>query len=113
MGDSLKAINRELKGGAPDVPRIQREAATLPPSLADSGMVSRGSGPDVNLKSRAKVEIWTDSEGFRRSHDAYLQQAQNFSRVAQSGNVEAMRAADGDLGKSCGDCHKGYRGPER
>jgi cytochrome c556 len=114
MGDSLKAINRELKGTAPDVPRIQREAATLA-TLA--GQIPQwfpaGSGPDVNLKSRAKAEIWTDSEGFRRSHEAYLNQAEGFNRIAQSGNVEAMRAAAGELGKSCGDCHKGYRGPER
>lgn len=114
MGDSLKAINRELKGGAPDVPRIQREAATLATLAAQIPQwFPAGSGPDVNLKSRAKAEIWTDSEGFRRSHEAYLNQAEAFNRLAQGGDVEAMRAAAGQLGKSCGDCHKGYRGPER
>lgn len=114
MGDSLKAINRELKAGSPDIGRVQREAATLA-SLAQQipAWFPAGSGPDVNLKSRAKAEIWTDSEGFRRTHEAYLQQAENFNRIAQSGDVEAMRAAAGNLGKACGDCHKGYRGPER
>lgn len=114
MGDSLKAINRELKGSAPDVPRIQREAAML---AGLAGQIPTwfpaGSGPDVNLKSRAKAETWSDAEGFRRAHDAYLQQAQNFNRVAQSGDVAAMRTAAGALGESCSDCHKGYRSPER
>lgn len=114
MGDSLKAINRELKGSAPDVPRIQREAATLA-SLAGQipGWFPAGSGPDVNLKSRAKAEIWSDPEGFRRAHETYLQQAQNFNRTAQGGDINAIRQAAQELGKSCGNCHDDFRGPER
>lgn len=114
MGDSLKAINRELKGDAPDVARVQREAATLA-TLAEQipFWFPAGSGPDVHAKSRAKAEVWSDAEGFRRAHDGYLQQAQNFRRIADSGDVAQMRAAVQPLGKSCGNCHDDYRGPER
>lgn len=114
MGDSLKAINRELKGSAPDVPRIQREAATLA-TLADQipNWFPVGSGPDVHAKSRAKAEVWSDPDGFRRAHAAYLEQAGGFNWVAQSGDVAAMRAAVQQLGRSCGNCHDDYRGPER
>lgn len=114
MGDSLKAINRELKGRAPDVPRIQREAATLA-TLATQipDWFPAGSGPDVHLKSRAKAEIWSNPDGFRRAHAAYLDQAQRFNQVAQAGDVEAIRAAAQQIGRSCGNCHDDYRGPER
>ena len=114
MGDSLKAINRELKGGSPDVARIQREASTL------SGLASQipswfpaGSGPDVHAKSRAKAEIWSDPQGFSQAHARYLEQVQRFNQVAQGGDVNAIRTAAQDLGKSCGNCHERYRGPER
>ena len=114
MGDSLKAINRELKGDAPDVARVQREAATLT-TLAEQvpSWFPAGSGPDVHPKSRAKAEIWSDAEGFRRAHEGYAQQAQAFRRAADSGDVPQMRAAVQPLGKSCGNCHDDYRGPER
>ncbi len=114
MGDSLKAINRELKGGAPDVARIQREAATLA-SLAEQipTWFPAGSGPDVHAKSRAKAEIWSDAQGFAEAHKGFAQQAQNFKRVADSGDVNQIRAAVQPFGKSCGDCHDKFRGPER
>jgi len=114
MGDSLKAINRELKGGSPDVARIQREAAAL------SGLAGQipswfpaGSGPDVHAKSRAKAEVWSDPEGFRRAHAGYMEQIARFNAIAQAGEVEAIRAAADDLGKSCRNCHERFRGPER
>jgi cytochrome c556 len=114
MGDSLKAINRELKGDAPDVARIRQEAA----SLVSAGerlpsWFPAGSGPDVHTRSRAKAEIWSDGAGFRRVHANFLQQAQAFERLAEAGNVEQMRGTSGALGKSCGNCHDSYRGPEK
>lgn len=114
MGDSFKAINRELKGGSPDVPRIQREAASLA-GLAGQipGWFPVGSGPDVHPRSRAKAEIWSDADGFRRAHAAYLEQVQRFRQVAQGGDVDAIRPAAGELGKSCSNCHDKYRAPER
>ena len=114
MGDSFKAINRELKGGSPDVARIQRESATL------AGLASQipswfpaGSGPDVHTKSRAKAEIWSDPQGFSQAHARYLEEIQRFNQIAQGGDVNAIRTAAQDLGKSCGNCHDRYRGPER
>ena len=114
MGDSMKAINRELKGGSPDIARIQREAATL------SGLASQipswfpaGSGPDVHAKSRAKAEVWSDPQGFSRAHARYMEQVQRFNAIAQAGDVNAIQTAADDLGKSCKDCHDRFRGPER
>jgi cytochrome c556 len=114
MGDAMKAINRELKGGAPDVPRIQREAATLA-ALAEqmAGWFPAGSGPDVHARSRAKAEVWSDPQGFALAHEGYLRQTQSFRRVTDGGDVEQIRAAAQVLGKSCGTCHDKYRAPEQ
>lgn len=114
MGGSLKAINRELKGSAPDVGRIQREAANLAGLSAQlSTWFPNGSGPDANAKTRAKVDIWANPDGFRRAHEMYRAQAESFKRVADGGEVEQIRAAAQELGKSCGNCHDDFRGPER
>ena len=94
MGDAMKAINRELKGGAPDVPRIQREPRTVSAAIA-------------------KAEVWSDPQGFAQAHEGYLRQTQSFRRVTDSGDVEQIRAAAQVLGKSCGTCHDKYRAPEQ
>lgn len=114
MGDAMKVISRELKGDAPDVALIQREAGTLA-ALADQipSWFPVGSGPDVHAKSRAKAEVWSDPEGFRRAHARYLEQAQNFRRIADGGDVDRIRAAAQTLGKACSNCHDNFRGPER
>ena len=114
MGDSMKAINRELKGGSPDVARIQREAATLA-GLGEQipSWFPAGSGPDVHAKSRAKAEVWSDPQGFSRAHASYMEQVQRFNAIAQAGDANAIQTAAGDLGKSCKNCHDGFRGPER
>jgi cytochrome c556 len=114
MGDSMKAISRELKGSAPDVGRIQREAASLTTLAAQiPNWFPEGSGPDVHAKSRSKAEVWSNPEGFRQAHQLYLRQAESFKRVADGGEIEQIRAAAQQLGKSCGSCHDDYRGPER
>ena len=114
MGSSMKAINRELKAGAPDVPLIQREAAALAGQAAQMpSWFPAGSGPDANARTRAKAEIWSNPEGFRQAHQLYLRQSESFKRVADGGDVEQIRAAVQELGKSCGNCHDNFRGPER
>lgn len=114
MGDAMKAISRELKGDAPDVAVIQREAATLVMFAEQvKDWFPLGSGPENHPKTRAKTEIWSDADGFRQAHELYLAQAQSFKRVADDGQVEQIRAAVGSLGKSCSNCHDRFRGPER
>jgi cytochrome c556 len=114
MGDSMKAIGRELKGSAPDVARIQREAATLA-ALAEqmAGWFPTGSGPDVHAKSKAKAEVWSDPQGFAEAHRGYMEQTQSFKRVADDGDIEQIRAAAQSLGKSCGQCHDKYRAKDQ
>lgn len=114
MGDSIKGINRELKGSAPDVARIKQDAGVLA-SAAEQlpSWFPAGSGADVHPRSRAKSEIWTDPQGFARAHQGFQEQARSFQRLAESGDVEALRGAVGALGKSCGNCHDTYRAPEK
>ncbi len=113
LGDAMKGINRELKGDAPSVPTIQRHAAHIAqfaprvPSLFPPG-----TGPETGRRTRAKAEIWSDSETFRQRAQAFDREAARFNQSAQSGDLAAIRAALPDLSGACKNCHDRFRGPE-
>jgi cytochrome c556 len=60
-------------------------------------------------KTRAKAEIWNDTDGFK-SKVADLEKAtQALMEAAESGGVQGASAKLDAVGKACGGCHKKYR----
>lgn len=112
IGDAFKLVGRELQGGSPDVAAIQKAAATIADGAGkSSGWFPPGTGPDVG-KTRAKAEIWQKPEDFAAKDKAFLEAATAFKAAADSGDVAAIKAQAGDLGKVCKACHDPYRAPE-
>ena len=109
IGDAMKVISRELKGDSPDLAQVRRNAdviATLAPQVP--GWFPPGSGPDVG-KTEAKAEIWQKPEDFTAKARAFAEAATAFRSAAQGTDLAAIRAAHGNLGKSCKACHDLYR----
>lgn len=113
IGDSMKAISDQLKSGNPDLPTIREHAALIngyaPQVLS---WFPEGSGPETGRETRAKAEIWQDFETFRQRAQAFEAEAANFNRVAQTNDVAAIQAAQGNLGNACKNCHDRFRAPE-
>ncbi len=109
IGDAMKLVSRELKASSPDLARVRDGAATierLAPQL--SRWFPPGTGPDVG-KTEAKAEIWRRPEDFAGKRDSFQTAAQRFNAAAQGTDLAAIRAAHGELGKSCKACHDPYR----
>ena len=109
IGDAMKLVTRELKAASPDLARVREGAGTiarLAPQV--SGWFPPGSGPEVG-KTEAKAEIWQKPEDFAAKRDAFHQAAQRFNAAAQGNDLAAIKAAHGELGKSCKACHDLYR----
>lgn len=85
-------------------------------NLASAASMSRitmwiaGSEQGTIEGSRAKPEIWSDAAGFEASMTALVTAATAMIPAAGT-DLDALRAAMGPIGNSCGDCHKAYRGP--
>ena len=109
IGDAMKLVSRELKRDTPDLAQVRSGAGTMA-ELAPrvSGWFPPGTGPDVG-KTEAKAEIWQKPEDFASKTNAFQQAAQRFNAAAQGQDLAAIRAAHGDLGKSCKACHDPYR----
>jgi cytochrome c556 len=114
MGKASKAIGDELKAAAPSLPAIRENAERLAdyaPRILT--WFPADSGPETGVRTRAKVEIWSDQEGFGRVAADFIAAAEQFSVVAKGGDVAAIRAEREALGKACSNCHDRFRAPER
>ncbi len=114
IGDGMKAISRELKGGSPDVSVVQQQAARIAQLAPEvTTWFPAGSGPETNARTRAKAEIWQDEAGIRAAAAQFVEASGAFDRAARSGDVAAIQAALPVLARSCSNCHERFRGPER
>lgn len=109
IGDAMKAVSGQLRGGSPDVAQVRQHAAViaqLAPQVKN--WFPAGTGPDVG-KTEAKAEIWASPDDFAAKARAFDEAAQAFNQAAQGSDVGAMKAAHANLGKSCKSCHDLYR----
>lgn len=59
--------------------------------------------------SSAKPEIWSDPAGFKAAHQSFEAAVLQLSGAADSGDLNKLRSAAGDVGTSCKACHDSYR----
>jgi cytochrome c556 len=110
IGDANKAIHRAL--GSSDVGAVRATAAKIAQlSQQASTWFPQGTGPDV-AKTRAKPDIWQNSEDFAAKLRAFQTAARALQLAAGGNNVAAMNARFADLGGTCKACHDKYRAEE-
>ncbi len=109
IGKAMKSIGRTLKSDSPDLAVVRSGADTIA-GLAPQvkSWFPAGTGPDIG-KTEAKAEIWQKNEDFNAKADDFVRAATAFQAAARGGDLAAIRAAQGDLGKSCKTCHDLYR----
>lgn len=111
IGDATKAIHRAQSG--PDFPTIRSNALKIAQlSQQASGWFPAGTGPDVG-KTRAKADIWQNSEDFALKLRNFQAAARTFSAAASGNDAAAINAAFGQLGGTCKACHDKYRAEEQ
>jgi cytochrome c556 len=112
IGDAFKLVNRELKGDNPDMAAIRKAADEIAAGAAKApGWFPPGTGPDIG-KTRAKAEIWQKPQDFAAKDAGFLPAAQAFKAAADAGEINAIKAKAGELGKACKACHDPYRAEE-
>lgn len=67
-------------------------------------------GSLTGAETRAKPEIWQDWDTFRGKVDDLQAATANLAAVVNGGgDLAAVEAAFGDVGKACGGCHRPFR----
>ena len=103
MRQAKQAIDR---GNAAAVKAPGDQIAALAPQAI--GWFPAGSGPDVG-KTDAKAEIWQQRAEFDKGMTAFNEAAKLFQTAAAGGDLQAIKTAHANLGKTCGSCHDRFR----
>jgi cytochrome c556 len=59
--------------------------------------------------SRAKPEIWSQPDGFKKAQTGYLTAVDQLVAVSGSGDMPVIKSAVDDVQKSCKTCHDQFR----
>jgi cytochrome c556 len=60
-------------------------------------------------ETKAEPKIWTEPDKFKTAAEQMQDSMVKLQVAAKSGNLDAIKAATGDTGKSCKNCHDSYR----
>lgn len=119
---TMKAIskaNKSVQGAAKGKVEAKKAAAEAEKIVAliskFPGWFPKGtSREDAGMmkSTRAKPDIWAKMDTFKSRANGLKSAAQNFVKVAASGDQAAIAAAAAEVRKACGACHKSFRGPK-
>jgi len=60
-------------------------------------------------ETRAEAKIWTEPDKFKAASEQMQAAMVKVDAAAKASNLDALKAAVGDAGKSCKACHDAYR----
>ena len=81
------------------------EVATLMSKLPYAGFVPGSDKGDT----KAEPKIWTEMDKFNAAATTMQDAMAKLNVAAKGGNLDAIKAAVGETGKSCKACHDNYR----
>jgi cytochrome c556 len=108
MAQHFGRLGPVVKGERPyDKDEVARNAAVAEQmsKLPFDGFVA---GTDKG-ETTAKPEIWTDAAKFKSSADKMQQEMGKLTQVAKGGDLNAVKAQFGEVGKVCKACHDDFR----
>lgn len=107
MANHFGRIGAMVNGRVPfDVATVQANAevvATLS-KLPFAGFIDGTSTGDT----KAKPEIWTEPAKFKAAQTKMQDEVVKMNAAAKAGNLDQIKAAFGETGKSCKACHDAY-----
>jgi len=108
QGKYFGPLGGMLKGSVPyDANVVARNAGYL--DVLDKMPWDGFAESTKGVKSAALPAIWTEGAKFKQAQDQYQNAVTALVTAAKGGNEGAVKAAIGDVGKTCGGCHDNFR----
>ena len=109
MGTHFGRIGAVVQGKAPYDPKATIENANIVLTMSRLPYVAFVEGSDKGGNTKAKPEIWKETDKFQAAAKELQEQAVKLDAAAKSGNLDAIKVAFGDTAKACKACHDNFR----
>lgn len=95
-------------GKAPFDAKVAADNAEIATSMSRLPFAGFVEGTDKG-DTKAKSEIWAEMDKFRAGATKMQDEMAKLNVAAKGGSLDAIKAAAGEVGKSCKGCHDSYR----
>lgn len=116
IGRAFKTINDQLKTASPDLAVIQANAAIvtrLGQQQNKENWFPAGTQSGQGLQTAAKPAIWQNPADFTAKRADFAKASATYAAIAAKGDLEAIRTATANVGKTCKGCHETYRDQDK
>jgi cytochrome c556 len=112
LGEAFKVVRDQSRAGKPNMAAIKTAAKTVNEAAATQDKwFPAGTGPETG-KTQALPEIWSKPEEFKAAKKMFSDSAPKLYAAANAEDFAGVKAAFGDVGKTCKNCHDSFRAKE-
>jgi len=108
MGTHFSRVAGMANGKIAFDPKAAADSADIALTMSKLPFVAFVPGTDKG-ETKAEPKIWTEPDKFKASAEQMQDNMAKLQAAAKSGNLDAIKTAVGDTGKSCKSCHDNYR----
>jgi cytochrome c556 len=108
MGTHFGRVAGMANGKIAFDPKAAADSADIALTMSKLPFVAFIPGTDTG-ETKAEPKIWTEQDKFKASAEQMQENMAKLQAAAKSGNLDAIKTAVGDTGKSCKGCHDNYR----
>ena len=108
MANHFGRIGAMANGKAPFDAKASAENAALVAELASLPGTAFGPGTDKG-ETRAKPEIWTESDKFKAGMSKMVEETARLNAAARTGDLAQLKTAFGAAAQTCKSCHDNFR----
>ena len=109
MGNHFGRIGAMVNGRAPYDAAAATMNAEVVASMSMLPFVGFVEGTAGTVKGSSKADIWTKRADFDAGAKKMQQEVTKLLAAAKTNNLDNLKAAFGEVGKSCKGCHDDYR----
>ena len=110
IGAAFKGINDEFKKPSPSLPLIRQYARQIDDlSKYQQRWFPAGTGPESDIETAAKPEIWQQPAQFEAGQVAFGEEVAKLVQAASGNDLAAIKSQARTLGKTCKSCHDKFR----
>lgn len=108
MGQHFGRVAAMANGKIPFDAKAAAENAEIATAMSKLPYVAFIEGTDKG-ETRAEPKIWAEMDKFKAAAAKMQEEMAKLNVAAKGGNLDAIKAAVGETGKSCKACHDNYR----